>query len=91
MRQNTNILRSLGRDARGATAIEYGFLAALISIAFIMGAAAMGTSLNNLTQSSADELDIVIANMAGISAASEDSDGGKDKKGKKDKKGHKGD
>lgn len=76
MRQNTNILRNLSRDARGATAIEYGFLAALISIAFIMGAGAMGTSVNNLTQSSADEIDDVIATMVGTGGVGGGNGGG---------------
>lgn len=36
------------RDDRGATAIEYGLLAALIAIAFIAGAKALGTSLDGI-------------------------------------------
>ena len=35
------------RDDRGATAIEYSLIAALISVALIAGASALGTSLNN--------------------------------------------
>jgi len=34
------------RDKRGATAIEYGLLAGLISIAIIVGAGLLGTNLN---------------------------------------------
>lgn len=34
------------RDESGATAIEYGLIAALISVALIAGASALGTSLN---------------------------------------------
>ena len=33
-------------DAEGATAIEYGLIAALIAIAIIVGAQTLGTTLN---------------------------------------------
>ncbi|MDB5525769.1 MAG: hypothetical protein JWM58_3532 [Rhizobium sp.] len=33
-------------DESGATAIEYGLIAALISVALITGATALGTALN---------------------------------------------
>ena len=36
------------RDDKGATAIEYGLLAALIAIAFILGATALGGALDAL-------------------------------------------
>ena len=36
------MLRKLRADTRGATAIEYGLIAALIVIAMIAGAAALG-------------------------------------------------
>lgn len=35
------------KDESGATAIEYGLIAALISVALIAGAGALGTALNN--------------------------------------------
>jgi len=35
----------LFRDSRGATAIEYGLIAALIAVAIIAGVTATGTSL----------------------------------------------
>ena len=35
------------KDESGATAIEYGLIAALISVALITGATALGNSLNN--------------------------------------------
>ena len=38
-------LRNLRRDARGATAIEYGLLAALISVALVAAFNALGLSL----------------------------------------------
>ena len=34
------------KDESGATAIEYGLIAALIAVAIIIGARALGTSLN---------------------------------------------
>jgi len=36
------------KDESGATAIEYGLIAALISVALITGATALGDSLNNV-------------------------------------------
>lgn len=39
-------LRKFLRDESGATAIEYGLIAACISIAIIAAATAVGTSLN---------------------------------------------
>ena len=43
----TKIFARLMKDESGATAIEYGLIAALISVALIAGASALGTSLNN--------------------------------------------
>lgn len=40
------IFARLLRDDNGATAIEYGLIAALIATALITGATALGTSLN---------------------------------------------
>lgn len=34
------------KDESGATAIEYGLIASLIGVAIIVGAGALGTSLN---------------------------------------------
>ena len=36
------------RDESGATAIEYGLIAALIAVAIIGGATALGTNLNTM-------------------------------------------
>ena len=41
-------LISFLKDEEGATAIEYGLLAALIAIVIIAGASAVGTNLNAL-------------------------------------------
>ncbi|MFK0276069.1 Flp family type IVb pilin [Ensifer sp. NPDC090286] len=43
----TKIFRRLLRDESGATAIEYGLIAALISVALIAGASTLGDSLNS--------------------------------------------
>jgi pilus assembly protein Flp/PilA len=42
----TKIFARLMKDESGATAIEYGLIAALISVALITGATALGDSLN---------------------------------------------
>lgn len=41
-------IRSLSRDEAGVSAIEYGILAALISLAVITGATVAGTQLGSL-------------------------------------------
>ncbi|WP_085024786.1 Flp family type IVb pilin [Ensifer aridi] len=41
------IFRRLANDKSGATAIEYGLIAALISVALIAGAGALGTQLDS--------------------------------------------
>ena len=42
----TKIFARLMKDESGATAIEYGLIAALISVALIGGATTLGTKLN---------------------------------------------
>lgn len=44
------------KDTSGATAIEYGLIAALISVAIIGGLTAVGTNLDSLFDSVATEL-----------------------------------
>ena len=39
------------KDESGATAIEYGLIAALISVALIAGASTLGETLNNTFES----------------------------------------
>ncbi|HWA69201.1 MAG TPA: Flp family type IVb pilin [Rhizomicrobium sp.] len=41
------MLKNLWNDRRGATAIEYGLIAALIAVAIIGGVAAVGTKLSD--------------------------------------------
>ena len=43
-----NTIKSFLSDESGATAIEYGLIAALVSVAAITALGALGTSLNNL-------------------------------------------
>ena len=45
-----NILKKIRKDESGATAIEYGLIAALVSVAAIGALSAMGTSLDNMFQ-----------------------------------------
>ncbi len=44
------ILKKIRKDESGATAIEYGLIAALVSIAAIGALTAMGGSLNTMFQ-----------------------------------------
>ena len=44
----SKILARFAKDESGATAIEYGLIAALIALAIIVGAGALGNSLNNM-------------------------------------------
>ena len=53
----TKIFARLMKDESGATAIEYGLIAALISVALITGATALGNSLNNQFQFLSGKLD----------------------------------
>ncbi len=50
------MVRSFYRDESGATAIEYGLIAALISVAAIAAMGALGDSLQSLFNTVAGEL-----------------------------------
>lgn len=50
------LLRKLRKDEQGATAIEYGLIAALISVAAIVAMQAIGTSLTSLFTSVSSDL-----------------------------------
>jgi pilus assembly protein Flp/PilA len=43
-----NLLTRFSQDESGVTAIEYGLIAALISVVIITAAAAVGTQLSNV-------------------------------------------
>lgn len=44
------LLARFVRDESGATAVEYGLIAALVAVAIIGGATALGTKLNSSLQ-----------------------------------------
>jgi len=44
------LLKSFLADAKGATAVEYGLLAVLISVGMLVGVSALSGSLNNTFQ-----------------------------------------
>ena len=43
----SNLIARFAKDESGATAIEYGLIAALIALAIMVGAGSLGNSLNN--------------------------------------------
>jgi len=51
-----NLMKKFINDDSGATAIEYGLIAALIALAIIVGAGALGNALNGKFQGIADKL-----------------------------------
>ena len=51
-----NVITRFIKDESGATAIEYGLIAALISVALIAGASALGNGVNNKFQEVSDAL-----------------------------------
>jgi pilus assembly protein Flp/PilA len=46
MKIHSNLLRRFVKDESGATAIEYGLIAALIAVVIITGVTAVGTKLS---------------------------------------------
>lgn len=52
----TKLIARFAKDESGATAIEYGLIAALISVAIITGASTLGNTLNNQFQSLSDTM-----------------------------------
>ncbi|MGE0747665.1 MAG: Flp family type IVb pilin [Rhodospirillales bacterium] len=52
-----NTLKSLLKDESGATAIEYGLIAALVSVAAVGALQAMGTSLSSMFGTVSNKLD----------------------------------
>jgi len=55
------LLRKLRKDEQGATAIEYGLIAALIAVAAIVAMTAIGTSLSSLFTTVSSKLDTAIS------------------------------
>lgn len=60
MRKTLISLKALGRrfkkDDSGATAIEYGLIAALIAVAIIAGASTLGNTLSDTFDKLSDEI-----------------------------------
>ena len=52
----TQFLKRFGRDEAGATAIEYGLIAALIAVAIIAAATSVGTNLSGTFNTVASKL-----------------------------------
>ena len=52
----TKLVSRFLKDESGATAIEYGLIAALISVALITGASTLGGTLNNTFRSIATKM-----------------------------------
>jgi len=52
-----NLVTRFIKDESGATAIEYGLIAALIAVALIAGATALGTALDSKFQDLSGKLD----------------------------------
>lgn len=52
-----DLFQKLMRDESGATAIEYGLIAALVSVAAVTALSAMGTSLSGMFSAVSTELD----------------------------------
>ena len=55
-----DILKKIRKDESGATAIEYGLIAALVSVAAIGALTAMGTSLNAMFTTVAGSLSAAV-------------------------------
>ena len=51
-----NIFKTFAADQKGAAAIEYGLIAALIAVVIITGLTAVGTSLNTALATIATDL-----------------------------------
>ncbi|RCS25021.1 Flp family type IVb pilin [Phyllobacterium salinisoli] len=56
-----NLFARFAKDESGATAIEYGLIAALISVAIIGGATTLGTSIDSKLQGISETLDGAVA------------------------------
>ncbi|EGD58583.1 hypothetical protein Y88_0640 [Novosphingobium nitrogenifigens DSM 19370] len=54
--KKVRILRQLRDDRRGATAIEYGLIAALVAVAAISAMGALGNGLSNTFQAVANDM-----------------------------------
>ncbi len=55
-----SLLKKFIANEDGATAIEYGLIAALIAVGIIVAATTLGTSLSNLFTEISDKMDGVV-------------------------------
>ncbi|TAM06974.1 MAG: Flp family type IVb pilin [Paraburkholderia sp.] len=62
MQKTLDLVRAFAREEDGVTAIEYGLLAALIAVAIILGATAVGSNLNTLFNNIGTKLKNVTVN-----------------------------
>lgn len=60
-----NTIKSFLSDESGATAIEYGLIAALVSVAAIAALGALGNSLDNLFTEVSNRLDNAVQQGVG--------------------------
>jgi len=58
-----NLFARFAKDESGATAIEYGLIAALISVGIILAATALGGSLGDLFNGISDKLDNSVSTL----------------------------
>lgn len=56
IKEMTRYLKSLWKDRSGATAIEYGLIAALIAVIIIAAITLVGTDLSNMFNTVANSL-----------------------------------
>ncbi|HVW91349.1 MAG TPA: Flp family type IVb pilin [Devosia sp.] len=59
-----NIVANFAKDESGATAIEYGLIAALIAVGIIVAATALGGSLSGIFNAISGKLDTAASNAA---------------------------
>lgn len=52
-----SLITKFSKDESGATAIEYGLIAALVAVAAIVGMTALGSSLNSIFTNVSTKLD----------------------------------
>lgn len=57
----SKLIARFAKDESGATAIEYGLIAALIGVAIMVGSELVGTALNNLFTRIGGKLDGQVA------------------------------
>ena len=61
-----NFITKFIREEDGVTAIEYGLIAALVAVAIIVGAGALGTALNGIFQRLGDCMNTPDATTCGL-------------------------